>query len=272
MKRAFLFLIVGALFISNSAANPAATATERATVPALNVRYAESVPVIDGDLSDECWREAALVPNFKPAIGAAGSDTNLQETTVRVLWTEEFLYVAFDCVDADVYFSGTLKHDDNIYTEDVAEIFLDGAGDGRQFAEIQIAPDGTNLDMMYVFTSAIETAPDGRIAESILRRERWGFREWEMNGLKTAAGKTPGGWSAEAAIPAKDIVKRSGEKTFMPGMKIRAQFVRYDHVPAEDGSDERRIVQQTWSPVMHGNPHNSPLLFGELILAKPCGE
>ena len=243
-------------------------ATALPALPVLDVPSAPSAPNIDGDLSDTCWRDAALIPSLSPASGAVGvADTNLQETEVRVLWTNGFLFVAFDCVDDEVLTSGTMKHDDDIYKEDVVEIFIDGIGDGRQFVEIQIAPDGTNLDLMYLFTAAITNDADGRVAGSILRHERWSFREWEMAGLETAARKTERGWSAEAAIPAAQIVKRLGEKEFKAGMEIRVQFVRYDHVPVETGSEKRRIIQQNWSPVIHGNPHNSPKLFGRVRLS-----
>ena len=239
----------------------------RAERPTLDVPRAKTAPVIDGDLSDACWRDAAVITRLRPAMGATSdADTNPQETTVRVLWSDSHLFVAFDCVDADVFTTGALGHDDNLYTEDVVEIFIDGVGDGRQYIEIQIAPDGANLDLMYVYTSAITNAPDGRVAESILRRDRWGFREWEMEGLQTAARRAGRGWFAEAALPAKDIVRRLGETQFKPGMEPRVQFARYDHVPAGEDPGTRRIIQQTWNPVVHGNPHNSPGLFGVLKL------
>ena len=234
----------------------------------LRVYPAVSAPVIDGDLSDSCWESAATIPTLFPARGVTGA--SLQSTIVKAVWTNDFLYVAFDCVDAEVWSSGQLKHDDNIYTEDVVEIFIDGKGDQRQYIEIQIAPDGTNLDLMYVFSHSgeMEHTADGRVVDAISRRDRWGFREWEMVGLKTAARKTERGWTAEAALPAAQIVRRLGVKEFASGMELRVQFMRYDHVPVveSDDSSKRRIIQQNWVPVVHGNPHNSPALFGTLKL------
>ena len=245
----------------------AAVLAARAEIPSLDVPFTKAAPVIDGDISDDCWRDAAVITRLRPALGAAGAaDTDLQETVARVLWTSDFLFVAFDCVDDEVYTTGTMRHDDDIYKEDVVEIFIDGVGDGRQYIEVQIAPDGTNLDLMYVYTSAITNAPDGRVEMPILLKDRWDFREWEMAGLVTAARKTERGWSAEAALPAKDIVRRLGETGFKPGMELRVQFARYDWVPIGEGSIERRIIQQTWNPVILGNPHNAPGLFGVLRL------
>ena len=236
-----------------------------AETPVLDVPFATLAPVVDGDTSDDVWRAAAVLT---PLSQARDTRDTLQETTVRALWSGDFLHVAFDCVDDAVFTTGALRHDDDIYKEDVVEIFIDGGGDGRQFIEVQVAPDGTNLDLMYVFSSAITNAPDGRVEENILRRERWGFREWEMAGLVTAARKTPRGWSAEIALPAAQITRRLGETKFKAGMNLRAQFVRYDHDPVAEGAAERRIIQQTWTPVVHGNPHNSPSLFGILHLVE----
>ena len=59
-------------------------------------------------------------------------------------------------------------------------------------------------------------------------------------------------------------MKRRGTSVFEPG-EIRAQFMRYDHVPVEEKAS-RRLIQQNWSPVIHGNPHNTPSRMGRLNL------
>lgn len=238
-----------------------------AEVPRLSVPHAEEAPIIDGNLSDAVWAGAAHIDGLKPAIDAAADLPAPPQTTVRVLWSETHLYVAYDCVDDEVYSSGTLNHDDNLFSEDVVEVFLDGKGDGQQFVEIQCSPDGTNLDLMYVYSSETKPGEDGRIDSAIIRTDRWGFREWEMWGLRTAARKTDKGWSAEFAIPVGSIVQRLGRKTLEKGLELHAHFVRYDYVPAADGTtDERRLLQQTWNPVLTGNPHNSPFHMGVLVL------
>jgi hypothetical protein len=231
----------------------------------LTVPRTATAPTIDGDTSDAAWQKAAIIPGLLPARKAtAPVDLAIQPTTVRALWDTNALYVAFDCADDEVYSSGTLKHDDDIYKEDVVEVFLDGRGDGRQYVEIQVGPTGVNLDLMYVLTSEAEQGPDLRLSSRVMKTERWGFREWEMTGLQTAARKTDRGWSAEFAIPAESVMKRRGSKTFFP-TEIRAHFMRYDWIPVE-GKTTRRLVQQNWSPVIHGNPHNTPSRMGRLVL------
>lgn len=244
---------------------PISVNSEGDALPSLLVPPTSTAPKIDGDTSDEPWKHAAVISELRPALNAtAKADTTIQPTTVRVLWDERNLYVAFDCIDGDVFSSGTMKHDDDIYKEDVCEVFLDGKGDGRQMVEIQVGPTGENLDLMYLLTADPEERPDRRLSERVIKTDRWGFREWEMLGLKTAAIKTATGWSAEFSISSESIMKRLGSTTFHPEL-IRANFMRYDWV-REEGREERRLVQQNWSPVLTGNPHNTPVLMGRLVL------
>ena len=119
----------------------------RAAPPALDVPHATSAPVLDGDLSETAWATAAVIGKLLPPLGSStdAGDAAPLPTTVRVLWDAEALYVAFSCDDPDVLCSGTLGHDGNLYTEDVAEVFLDAVGDARSFLEIEVAPDGTRI-------------------------------------------------------------------------------------------------------------------------------
>jgi hypothetical protein len=157
-----------------------------------------------------------------------------------------------------VFCTGTKRHDDLLYEEDVCEVFIDGFGDGRQFIEIQVNPDGVNLDLMYVFTKAAEYTPEGRLTQRLCDTDRWKFLEWDLPGLRTAARRTAIGWSAELAIPAAPIMKRRGSAKFYP-TTIRANFVRYDW-------ENKTLHQQSWSAEALGNPHNSPARMGYLHL------
>jgi len=241
-------------------------------VPVLQVPKTATAPVIDGKLDDPAWAKAAVINGLRPSLKKTyQAQIDQVPTTIRVLWDENFLYVAYACTDSEIYCSGTLKHDDNLYTEDVCEIFLDGLGDGRQVVEIQANSQGLNLDMMYVFTGTPEYTPERRLTAKFCDQNRWGFREWTMEGLSTAAaplvrdGKTVG-WSVEMAIPAAVIVKRHGLKQFAP-MEIRANFMRYDW-PVNPKTGKRNMLHMNWSPVLAGCPHISQAAMGRLILVQ----
>ena len=234
------------------------------TVPALQVPRTAVPPAIDGSLTDRVWAAAAVIPALVPAWRAKGRDLDIPATSVRLLWDTNCLYVGFECQDSDIYCSGALKHDDLLYKEDVCEVFIDGVGDGRQFVEIQVNPDGVNLDLMYVFTRAAAYTRDMRLTPELCARDRWKFLEWEMPGLRTAGRRTDKGWSVELAIPAEAIMRRKGSPVFLP-TRLRANVVRYDW-PLVPALGKRELRQANWSPVLWGNPHNAPARMGILEL------
>lgn len=223
------------------------------TVPVINVPRTTAPP------DDAAWQRAATITGLCPPIVTNNVVPPApQPTTVRLLWDPQFLYVAFDCADTNITFTANRKHDDDLYREDVVEVFLDGFGNGRQFVEIQVNPAGVNLDLLYLFTGTPQFTPQHRLTQEYCATDRWGFREWDMKDLRTTAQRTPTGWRAVLAIPAAVIMKRRGHTEFFP-TEIRANFVRYDWVAGQ-------LIQQSWSPVLHGCPHISPTLMGRLRL------
>ena len=64
------------------------------------ISRAESTPVIDGLLSDDVWRNAALIDDFHQIAPADGA-TPTEVTVVRVTYDDEFLYIAADLRDSN---------------------------------------------------------------------------------------------------------------------------------------------------------------------------
>ncbi|MDA3874506.1 MAG: carbohydrate-binding family 9-like protein [Kiritimatiellae bacterium] len=235
----------------------------------LDVPQTEQAPVIDGILNDAAWDGAGLIDGLKPFLGGGYQDAiDRIPTRIRVTWNSEYLFVAFECRDPDIYATGSIPHDGNIYMEDVCEIFIDGMGDQRQWIEIQVNALNETLDLMSLYTGKQEYTETGRIAPKHTARDFWSFRGWEANGMITASGRLVEngavvGWTVEMAIPATAFLKRRGLTKIEP-MEIRANFIRYDHPENEDG--ERNLLHMNWSPVEHGCPHISPAAMGVLIL------
>jgi hypothetical protein len=232
-------------------------------VPSLSVPRAITPPVIDGALEDSCWAQAQVIAGLVPSIEPT-SVIPPSPTTVRVLWDAEFLYVGFECVSGGLFFTGKNKHDDKLHLEEVCEVFLDGFGDGRQYIEVQVNPAGVNLDAMHVLTRPPEYTKQMRFTEEFANKDRWLFKEWEMEGLRTAAKPTPSGWTAELAIPAAAVMKRKGSPVFFP-TPVRANFIRYEH-PVSKETGKREFVAQSWSTILLGCPHLSPGRMGFLNL------
>ncbi len=161
----------------------------------------------------------------------------------------------------------------DLYKEDVCELFLAALPDSRQWFEIQVSPRNQTMDVLHLFTGdASRVTPTGRLQPDAVARDRWSLREWEASGLRTASGTLLDanaariGWTVEVAIPSALLTKRLGGGPLRP-LDLYANFVRYDHPAAEDGT--RSTVFASWSAVESGCPHISPSRLGTLRLTRP---
>ena len=235
-------------------------------IPEISVSHTTSPPVIDGNVEQKEWQEAAKIQGLKPAIGGTYQNKiDKVPTEVRILWSKDFLFIAFICIDDDI-FSTMSNHDDLLYKEDVCEIFIDPFGDGKQYIEIQVSPNNVVLDKMFVLSAEPEYTKNLRMQPGFT--DMWGFLEWNLKDLKTATaplmknGKKIG-WTTEIAIPAKELTKRYGKKKLFP-TTMRANFMRYDYQSNKKG--KKSMVHMNWTPVQYGCPHISPAAMGYMHL------
>lgn len=242
-------------------------AADAPAVPAVLVAHASIPPVVDGHLGDPAW--AAAVP-FR-LLGPLGEEPEVSATVateVRLLWDEDWLWVAFACRDADILATHR-DHDAPLYQEDVCEIFIDPLGEGRQYYEFLISPRGVLLDVCHVLSGTPEFDDAGRLTGPFINRHMWSFPQWNCPGIIVAAAMADGGWTVEAAIPARVLTARLHTDGLRPGMAMRANFLRYDWIPGQDEAGQRRLQPQNWSPVAIGCPHISPAAMGRITLAPP---
>lgn len=243
-------------------------------LPFVEVPAAKTTPLMTADLADPAWATAAVIP----ALGGTIKDRVPMKpfpTEVRLLWDAKYLYVRFICTDAEIY-SPFEKHDDPLYLGDVVEMFLDARGDARQYIELQVSPRNKTFDQNFVLSAEPRADVGSRLPDEILQRDFWSNLQWDMAGLRTATstitknGVTTG-WVADIAVPAEEALHRLGEKTFHP-MTLRAHFMRYEWPkPAKDG-DKRQLIGMSWSPIVDGCPHISPMAMGFVVLQdSPAG-
>jgi hypothetical protein len=195
-------------------------------------------PTIDGKLDDEAWKSAVPVELHASMDGSPVT----RKTTLRMLWDEKFIYVAFDNVDPDVW--GTLfNKDDAIYNEDACEVFFDADGDGKTYNELQVSPHNTNFDAAFVTRrSDLETA-----------------KKWE-SGMKTAVqvngtlddDKPDVGWTAEMQIPIANLMAVPHVPA-QKGDRWRFNAYRLEHLQRRT-----QIEGQSFSPLYVGDFHALP--------------
>ena len=154
---------------------------------------ASSAPVIDGDLSDEAWRDALWTESF---VDIRGEDWPAPAWTTRakLTWDDCCLYVAAELEEPHLW-ATLAERDAIIYRDHDFEVFIDPDGDGLAYYELEINALGTEFDLFL-------DRPYSRGGRAHIG--------WDMVGLRTAVRldgtlNNPSdedvGWTVEMAIP-----------------------------------------------------------------------
>ncbi len=141
---------------------------------------------IDGKLDDPAWQTANEI-----SMTPFGPDKDAVKTTVKVLVNKDYLYLGFDCKEPklDQAIAVMRENDDKkAYRDSSVEIFLNPSGDRKNYYHLMVNMPGCLSDLK---VSKIGS-------ESI--------SDWNWNSeaiVKT--GKGGDGWTAEIAIPLKNL-------------------------------------------------------------------
>lgn len=161
-----------------------------------------------------------------------------EATEVRACWSSEYFYVRFVCQDSHIV-SEYQHRDDPLYEQDVVELFIDEAGTGMEYIELEVSPNNI------VFDALIQS--DGR--KSITSSDV----KWNLAGLQTSVEHDDkGNLMYEIRIPAANF-----KNPLQAGRSWNVNFYRID----EDTQGNREY--QAWSPTGEVNYH-IPSRFGKL--------
>jgi len=111
-------------------------------------------------------------------------------TAFRALWDSRAFYARFDATDPDPWHTMT-ERDDCLWEEEVVELFLDPAGQGFDYFELEISPANVMCDVCI-------RAPYPSLQSEL---------SWDHHGLVTAvhplrdSSAETTGWTATAEIP-----------------------------------------------------------------------
>jgi len=142
-----------------------------------------SAPKIDGDLSDAAWQQAAVVRGFVVA-GKPNPEVASPLTTMRVGYTKQALYVAFECDEPrlDRLVAAKPERDYAMGKADSVSLYFVFGPQWRDEHYIEIACDCTGVQH-----------------DSYERDHSW-------NGAwKCATGRTQSAWTVEFEIPFADV-------------------------------------------------------------------
>ena len=112
------------------------------------VIYALKVPVppkIDGYLNEPVWEKGEKITDF---VDYQKNNTVTQKTTASVIYDENNLYIAFNCLESNI--SGLAakctEHDKNVWSDDCIEVFMDTKRDYTNYFQLIVNPRGTTYD------------------------------------------------------------------------------------------------------------------------------
>ncbi len=205
---------------------------------------------IDGRLDEAVWSRLESVGPFRLTSGEGEPSL---PTELKLCWDDTSLYLAFVCVDTDIW--GTYRnHDDPVWEEEVAEAFLCSGGDVTRYFEFNFSPHNV------VFDAKIQIPENGD------RRFMQAQPEWICAGLRSAAevfgtlddpSDVDEKWVVEAALPFAQIGREG--RAPQEGEEWRGNFYRIDRAGEGEFS--------CWSPTLVPNFH-VPARFGRLVFSE----
>jgi Carbohydrate family 9 binding domain-like len=200
--------------------------------------------VVDGKLDDEVWKLAPWTDDFVDIEGDAKPAPRFR-TRAKMVWDEEYFYVAAELVEPHVW--GTLtKHDSVIFHDNDFEVFIDPDGDNHEYYELEINALNTEWDLFL---------------EKPYRDGGPAVDAWEIPGLKTAThvnGKIndpnslDDSWTVELAIPWR-VLEEKAHRPHGDGDQWRINFSRVEWEHTIDGGSYKKVPSRkeanwVWSP------------------------
>ena len=207
---------------------------------------------VDGKLDDDVWAKAKSSGLFVESI--AGKTAPIK-TEAKVAWDDKFLYLAFHNEDDDVW-SSLKERDDKLWTQEAVVVLIDANGNGKDYIEIQVNPNGA-------------------IYDSYLPSYRKAQNDWNsmmtvgvsVDGTLNNSSDQDNGWDVEIAIPWADTIGQSkSESTGHPkvGDTWRMNMFRINF---PKGQSQQAVA---WSATLEGDFHKLDR-FGKVVFGDENG-
>jgi len=195
--------------------------------PRSYICYKTEKPLMtDGKLIEASWQSARWTEDFTDIEGNNKPVPRFR-TRVKMLWDDDFLYIAAELEEPDIRGSLTMR-DTVIFYDNDFEIFIDPDGDTREYYEIEMNALNTIWDLF--LTGPYRDGDDGKAITS-----------WDIRGLRTGVdiqgtlnkpGDTDKCWTLEVALPWQ-VLKECAANGSKPknGDQWRFNFSRVEWAP-----------------------------------------
>ncbi len=176
--------------------------------------------VLSGKMDDPLWEKAETMILEDAVTGKPGTFN----TSVKALYNDKYLFVAFQCEDDYVW--GTVTEEDGpIWDEECVEVFLNPASCAHQYYEINVSPKNVRFTASILNNRTPERPNDAFT----------GLTDYQVEGLQTKVyidGQPDvkggaKGYTVEYAIPFDQLYGAPNTPP-LPGDVWRANFYRID--------------------------------------------
>ena len=177
--------LVSTITALDAAEPPGPAAARKATC-----RFAAKPPVLDGNLDDDAWKHAEVIPTFPSFWNGRPSDDSTQ---AMLVWDDDALYFAATMKDKELRAFGT-KRNDALWNGDVFELFFKPSEEGPAYYEYQANPRSVILELAWPrrndnFRRIAAEPPTGMTAVA------------KVDGTLDHPGDIDVGWRVEGKIP-----------------------------------------------------------------------
>lgn len=215
---------------------------------ALECRWADTPPVIDGHPDDAVWQRAMVVDDFR-AEWLPGAPKSKERTRARLLWDREWIYFLAELDDTDVT-ADVREHDGQMWKNDVFEIFFHPSTEHYGYYEFEVNPFGA------VFDAFFPSAESHRDPQRVSRHEFHVEAKVVVRGTLNKSDDRDTGWLIEGRIPWSDFNWTGGRPA--PGETWRVNLTR---VNGREPGNELTSASPLTKPSFHRKEDFAALRF-----------
>jgi len=221
---------------------------------------------IDGRLSPGEWAGATEVSGFRLTRELTPARSF---TRALMAWDARYLYVAFECEDADVM-STITRRDGELWREDAVEVFVDADGDAMSYVELEVNPRGLLYDAsMADYRPEVDWVPDMVHLDIPLGVRRYDVcysrAEVRVRGTLNDPSDVDRGWTCEIALAWEDVARGTNVRRLPPrdGDVLRIGLFRINR---DTGQEEDEAEYSGWTPTTSW--FHVPWLFGRVVFVE----
>jgi MFS family permease len=210
---------------------------------AVTIPRASGPVALAGGTDDPVWQHAWTSSDVYPF--NRRDRATAPATAWRMLWDDTYLYVAFDCDDAEIV-APDCPRDGEVYSADCVELFLRTPAEPVRYWELVVSPRGSVFDAFHT-----------------KRMNGWGMEPGgpaaTMEGLRYATRPRPGGYITEIWVPWTAFPEYADGRTPKAGDRFLGMLARLD----KTGSELRPYAAVPLLSWGHNIWNHIPLVLGE---------